>query len=183
MNKHLPTINLIAAVAVDGSIGVNDGLLWKIPNDLKYYKAKTWQNIIIIGNKTFKTLPNAALNGRIFFVLSKIKNSSHINDKLDNVHYVSSIKDALFSAKNLATFYHNNIYIAGGGSIYEQMMNYCDYAHITWVDKIYQEKADKFFPIKKFLTNFELISESIWHGKYAKMYPPYKFTLYKKKKL
>lgn len=179
--EHIPTINLIAAVAVDGSIGANGKLLWKIPKDLEFYKAKTWQNVIIMGLETYKTLPKVALKGRHTVVLCRVCEHQRSLTTPENVYFAFSIQDALRVAKDLAKFYGRDIFIAGGASIYEQMLEYCDYGFITWVDKTFEEKADKFFPIPKFLTTFELISESIWHGKHARAYPPYKFTVYKKK--
>ena len=173
--QHSPTVNLIAAVAVDGSIGGDNKLLWKIPKDLEFYKAKTYSNVIIMGLKTYNTLPKVALKNRHTVVICNVLEFLAHSNTLDNVHFTFSIDDALRVAKDLAKFYRKNIFIAGGASIYEQMMEYCDFAFITWVDKTYENKADTFFPVSNFLTTFELISESIWHGKYARAYPPYKF--------
>lgn len=183
MKEDMPTINLIAAVALDGSIGTQGKLLWKIPKDLEFYKAKTLENVIIMGLETYKTLPKVALKDRHTVVVCKI--DEHLKSLVtsENTHFAFTIQHALRVAKDLAKFYNCNIFIAGGASIYEQMMRYCDYAFITWVDKTFEKKADKFFSIPNFLTTFELISESIWHGKHARAYPPYKFVTYKRKKL
>lgn len=182
---HKPTINLIAAVAVDGSIGSNGKLLWNIPKDLEYYKARTWNNVIIMGYETYKTLPKVALKGRKTVVILK---SDEFKKEMKEgkpfyVRFAFSIEDGLIVAKEEANFSGSDIYIAGGASIYKQMIQYCEYAFITWVDKKYRKKADKFFPIKDFFTTFDLISESVWHDKKVKKRPAYKFTTYKKRKL
>jgi dihydrofolate reductase len=183
MTEHSPTINLIAAVALDGSIGKEGKLLWKIPKDLKFYKAKTWGNVVIMGLETFKTLPKVALKGRHTIVLCNVCEYDKMgNDAPDEVKFAFNIEDALIVAKDEAKFYGSKeIIIAGGESIYRQMLEYCEYAFITWVDKRYSDRADKFFPITELYQGFEMISESIWHGKHAREYPPYKFTLYKRK--
>ena len=182
--QHKPTINLIAAVATDGSIGGNDKLLWKITEDLQYFKARTWNNIVIIGYKTYKSLPKAAFKGRKYIVIIKTGEYNKIKKNAPfGTRFAFSIEDALHVAKEEANFHKRDIYIAGGASIYKQMLQYCDYAHITWVNENFSEKADKFFPISDFFTNFELISKSIWHDRESiKKHPSYQFTTYKKRK-
>lgn len=179
MTKHFPTINLIAAVAVDGSIGGNNKLLWKIPQDLEFYKAKTLDNVIIMGLETYKTLPKVALKGRHTVVVCRVCEHPRGLVNPENVHFAFSIDDSLRVAKDLAKFYGRDIFIAGGASIYEQMLEHCDFAFVTWVDKTFKEKADKFFPIQNFLTTFELVSESDYNSYYKLNY---KFTTYKRKK-
>ena len=180
---HKPTINLIAAVAIDGSIGGNGKLLWKITEDLQYFKARTWNNVIIIGYETYKSLPKAAFKGRKYVIVIKTSEYKIKKKAPFGTRFAFSIEDALHVAKEEANFHKRDIYIAGGASIYKQMLQYCDYAHITWVNGNFVEKADKFFPISDFFTNFELISESIWHNrKSTKKRPSYQFTTYKKRK-
>ena len=191
MNKTInqPSINLIAAVAVDGSIGAQGKLLWKIKADLAYYKARTYGNVIIMGLETFKTLPKIALKGRKTVVLCKVDEYDDGRSVIyDNVKFAFNINDALIVAKELANHYGcNDIYVAGGASIYKQLMSKCEYAFITWVQKSYSD-ADKHFPIQEFLSTFDLISESNWQheeGFDISMdqldEPNHKFTVYKNK--
>lgn len=181
---HKPVTNLIAAVAIDGSIGGDGKLLWKISEDLQYFKARTWNNIVIIGYETYKTLPKAVFNSRKIIVI--IKSSEYKNKIKKNApfgtRFTFSIEDAIIVASQEADYLKRDIYIAGGASIYEQMLDYCDYAHITWVDGIFNKNADKFFPIKDFFTKFELISKSIWYDNNIKKRPSYQFTTYKKRR-
>lgn len=175
------TINLIAAVAIDGAIGGNGKLLWKIPKDLEFYKAKTYGNVVIMGLETYKTLPKVALKGRHTVVVCKVCEYDKIKGEApDNVKFGFNIQEALDVAKVLAETYKCNIFIAGGASIYEQMMEYCDYAFITWVDKTFEKKADKYFSISKFLSIFDLISESEIKSYYR---TNYLFATYKRKEL
>lgn len=153
-------INLISAVAIDGSIGSNNKLLWEIKEDLEYYKARTLGNVLIVGGNTFDSLPKVALKGRTHIVIS-----NHIKrfpeDKLnEDILFSPNPRHALIIAKKIAKRENCDIYIAGGASIYKQMLNACEYAFITWVDKKFEKEADTFFPIKEFFTKFELISKS-----------------------
>ena len=180
MNKHKPTVNLISAVALDGSIGKQGKLLWKIPEDLEYYKSKTLDNVIIMGETTFDTLPTVALRGRTHVIVSQKYNEKEPNDPANNldVVYATNPLHALSLAKNLAEKMKCDIYIAGGQSMYEQLMEFCEFALITLVYKLFNN-ADKHFPAEKFLSNFKLISESDWNGDDLR----YKFTTYKNKNI
>jgi dihydrofolate reductase len=179
-----PIINLISAVAVDGSIGAEGKLLWKIPKDLEYYKARTLDNVIIMGEVTYETLPKVALRGRTTVVVSKKYCENPISPHDDpanelDVVFSTNPLHAVSLARNLAMKRKCDIYVAGGASIYEQLIEECEFAFITWVDRKYKPYADKFFPLHEFYHNFKLISESGWLGEHAKAYPAYKFTAYK----
>ena len=189
--EHLPTINLIAAVAEDGAIGKDDQLLWKIPADLEFYKAKTLDNVVVMGEKTFESLPKVAFKGRAHVVVSekysglnsedeKPPTPHNVNDD-DVVIFSSNLELALESAKSLARLRKWNVFVAGGASIYEQLMSYCDFAFITWVKKSYPD-ADKFFPLSEFLSTFDLISEGDWSRRRRNL-PKHKFSTYKNKSL
>jgi dihydrofolate reductase len=184
-----PTINLIAAVAEDGAIGKNNQLLWKIKADLAYYKARTYGNVLVMGEATYETLPKVALRGRTTVVVSE-KYCEKLpftpeEAESDLVLFTSNPTLALNSAKILAKERKCDVYIVGGASIYEQLMRECEFAFITWVQKNYPD-ADKHFPIQEFLSIFGLISESGWQDEEGLDVredqldePNYKFTVYK----
>ena len=65
------TINIIAAVAQNNAIGYNNKLIYWLPNDLKRFKALTTGNTIIMGRRTFESLPKGALPNRRNIVLSR----------------------------------------------------------------------------------------------------------------
>lgn len=173
-------INLISAVAIDGSIGSDNKLLWKIKEDLEYYKSRTLGNVIIVGGNTFDSLPKVALKGRTHIVIS-----NHIKrfpeDKLnEDVLFLPNPKHALEIAKKIAKREDCHVYIAGGASIYKQMLNACEYAFITWVEKKFEKEADTFFPVKDFFSKFELISKSDNFETKDKL--KYNFNAYKRKR-
>lgn len=175
------TTNLIAAVAVDGSIGANGKLLWNIPADLKFYKAKTLDNVVVMGETTYETLPTVALKNRTHVVVSEKYSKMEPYAPEDNydVHFVERPGFAMVKAIQLAGAKGCDVFVGGGASIYEHLIKTCDFLFLTWVDKVFVDVADTHFPLIDIMNHFELISESKWHGKHAKAYPPYKFTVYK----
>ena len=86
----MPTISLIAAVAEDMAIGKNKELLCHMPNDLKRFKDLTVNHAVIMGRRTFESLPDGALPNRKNLVLTSIPESFY-----DNAFACSSIEDAL----------------------------------------------------------------------------------------
>lgn len=179
--NHKPTINLISAIAVDGSIGAQEKLLWKIPEDLQYYKAKTLDNVIVLGEVTYETLPEVALKGRTTIVVSEkyYKVEPFLHEDNVTVFFATNPLHALSMAKNIAIKKRCDVYIAGGQSIYEQLMEFCEFVFITWVDKTYN-KADRHFPILDLIDDFNLVSESDWNV-FNDL--PYKFITYKNKNI
>lgn len=165
-------IRLIAAVALGGAIGKDNGMLWKIPEDLQYYKSRTTSNVVIIGRKTYESLPKVALKNRYHIVISRGK----INPLPDNVYLVHTPQEAIKLAEN--KFKDHEIYIAGGQTIYKQLLGECDYVYITWVGREYSD-ADCHFPLDDLRNNFVLLSESGWIESDGDE-PSYKFSTYKK---
>lgn len=141
---------IIAAVSVDGVIGIGDDIPWRIPEDFKHFRETTMGNMLLVGATTFKTLPPKAHEGREFIILNSGERLS-----LKGVQYYQFSKLDVV----LDLLYHPNVvldkvYVIGGASIYEQFIDYCDEAIITWVNETYPE-GDKKFPVNKIFTNFE----------------------------
>lgn len=172
-------ISLIAAVSVDGCIGGDNKMLWNIPEDLEFYKIMTTGNIVVVGNSTYVSLPRVALQNRKHIVITRKKNLQNYNiDNSSYVHFVNSTKIAIKEFKK--TINNNDVFIAGGQSIYEQLFDFCEFAYITWVDCKFKDKADKFFPLDKLYNNYSLFSESEWN--YTRRKLPYKYCVYRKLK-
>jgi dihydrofolate reductase len=164
----------IAAVALDGTIGIGDKIPWRISEDFKHFRNTTMGHTLIMGFNTFKTLPKKALEGRKYIVLSK---SQYLEDiwvtDHENVFVVHDIEHALDKAKELGG---EKVFVAGGGIVYNLLLEYCDEAIITWVNKTYPE-ADKMFPNHKLFADFDYVSESEWIK--SKEEISYKITNYK----
>lgn len=127
-------INIIAAVAKDRAIGFQNKLLYWLPNDLKRFKALTTGHTIVMGRRTFESLPKGALPNRRNIVLSRSGSSFPGCDSY------SSLEEAL---QNCAP--EEDIYIIGGATVYEQAIDRADRLCLTEIDDI-PEQADAYFP-------------------------------------
>lgn len=129
-------ISIIAAVARNGAIGLDNKLLYWLPNDMKRFKALTTGNTIIMGRKTFESLPKGALPNRRNIVLSRTASL----DSFPGAECFRSLEDALNSCVDT-----ENVFIIGGESIYRESMDVAGKLVITEVDDEPAE-ADAFFP-------------------------------------
>ena len=149
-------IKLIAATDLHYGIGKNGSLLFKIPEDLRLFKQFTTGNIVLMGRKTFDSIGCKSLPDRINIVISSTKN--YENDgaiTFDNLETVVECSEQHFPDKDL--------YIIGGGQIYEQGIKYADEVILTKYNKLYED-ADTYFPVD-IMDNFSEI-EVIMDGSY-----------------
>ena len=137
-------ISLIVAVAEDRAIGDKGNLLWHLSSDLKRFKAITTGHAIIMGRKTYDSLPNGALPNRRNIVISRQLKS------LKDAEVYSDIDEALKAASN-----EDTVYIIGGGEIYNKTFPLAEELHLTLVHKSYPE-ADTRFPEWK-LTDWNIL--------------------------
>lgn len=131
-------MNCIVAVDKNWGIGKNNKLLVSIPADMKYFREKTSEGgVVILGRKTLETFPGGQpLKNRINIVIT---NNKDYNVKGATV--VHSIDEALKAAE---AYNSEDVYVIGGGTIYEQMLPHCDVAYVTKIDYAYE--ADAYFP-------------------------------------
>lgn len=127
-------ISIIAAVSEDLGLGRNNDLLWRIPEDLRRFKLLTWGKTVIMGRKTWESLPGKPLPGRKNIVITDIS-----DENLENAVTAYSIEDALNKCGQ-----DEEIFIIGGASIYKQFMPFADRLYITHVHR--NQPADVFFP-------------------------------------
>lgn len=141
-------MNIISAIDENNGIGKNNALLTHIPEDMKFFKEKTTNNIVVMGRKTLESFPNQkALPNRINIVIS----SQILN--INNAICVRSIDEAIDVANRIG----KEIFIIGGASIYKQFIDKCDTLYIT---KIYKNfDADTFFPMINDTWNKEELSD------------------------
>lgn len=134
-------INIIAAIAENNAIGLKGKLLYWLPADLKRFKALTTGHTIIMGRKTFESLPKGALPNRRNVVLSRSKQD------FPGAETFASLGEALASC-NLplkGDGGSKDIYIIGGASVYAEALPLADRLCLTEVHDIPAE-ADAFFP-------------------------------------
>ena len=127
-------INIIAAVAKNGAIGFENKLIYWLPNDLKRFKALTTGHTIIMGRKTFESLPKGALPNRRNIVISRTIN------ELPGCDCYSSLDEAIHHCHE-----DEDVYIIGGASIYKQAIDIANRLCLTEIDDIPAD-ADTFFP-------------------------------------
>ncbi|HEX3024570.1 MAG TPA: dihydrofolate reductase [Chitinophagaceae bacterium] len=129
-------ISIIVAASANNAIGKNNQLLWKLPKDLKFFKNTTWGNAIVMGRKTFESLGNKPLPGRLNIVITRQQGWN-----ANGVTVVHSLDDAVFFAKS-----HNykELFVAGGGEIYKEAMAKANQIYLTRVHT--EIDGDTFFP-------------------------------------
>lgn len=121
-------MNFIVAVTQDYAIGKDNNLLFHLPTDLKYFKQTTLNKVVVMGDKTYLSLPKRPLPNRINIVLS---NNEGFYD--DNIIIVRSVQE-LF--EHLKIYDTDDVFVTGGASVYNLLMDYCKKAYITKIDKI-----------------------------------------------
>lgn len=130
----MASINIIAAVAENNAIGLNGKLLYWLPADLKRFKALTTGHTIIMGRKTFDSLPKGALPNRRNVVLTRSKRT------FEGAETFPSLATALASCSA-----EEEVYIIGGASVYAEALPLADRLCLTEVHNTPKE-ADAFFP-------------------------------------
>ena len=144
-------MNLIVAVDENWAIGNKNSLLVSIPNDQKFFRQETTGKVIVLGRKTLETFPGGLpLKNRTNIILT-----SDTNYQVKDAIIVHSIKELLEELKKYSS---DDIYIVGGSSVYEQMLPYCDVAHVTKIDHAYV--ADSYFPNLDELPEWKITADS-----------------------
>jgi len=137
---HNTKINIIVAMGKNREIGAKNALMWHIPGELPRFKQITMGHPIVMGRKTFESI-GRPLPGRNNIVITR-----DVNFVRDGIIVCSSIEEALEKARKVE---HppagGEVFIIGGGQIYEKALKFTDKLYLTLVDKEYPE-ADTFFP-------------------------------------
>ena len=138
-----PILSIIASIGKNKELGFNNKLLWNIPEDLKYFKEKTLNKVVIVGKNTFLSIGEYTnykfLPKRKIAVITLNDNNINIY-KNENINIFNSIIDALKYYEN-----EEEIFIIGGATIYQQTINLVDYIYLTEINIDYPN-ADVFFP-------------------------------------
>ena len=130
-------MNIIVAVDRNWGIGNRGELLVSIPKDQKMFRQETTGKVVVLGRKTLDTFPQKQpLPNRTNIILTH-----DTNYQVKGATVVNSVEELLAELKKYPS---EDVYIIGGESIYQQMLPYCDTAHVTQIDHEYQ--ADAFFP-------------------------------------
>ena len=160
-------IALIAAIAKNNAIGINNKLIYWLPNDLKRFKELTTGHTIIMGSNTFRSLPKGALPNRRNIVLSRKESS------FPGAETFKSLEEALVNCVN-----EEIVYIIGGEMLYRTAIPMADILCLTEIDDPPAE-ADAFFP-EFTRSEWEIIQDET-HDKDEKHDFKYRFATYIKR--
>lgn len=156
------SVSMIAAVGKNLELGKNNDLIWHFKEDMKFFKDTTMGHTVVMGRKTFESLPKA-LPGRKNIVIS-----SNAQYQAQGATVVSSIEEALQIADN------EEVFVIGGGKIYAEFLPYADKLYLT---EIYAEceDADTYFPqfnkseyIKEIINYYDIDGVEFYHVVYKK---------------
>ena len=144
-------MNLIAAVDQNWAIGCKNKLLVSIPADMKFFRETTVGKVVVMGRKTLESFPNGMpLKKRTNIVLTHDKTY-----KVPDAILVHSMEEL---HEELKKYPSEDIYVIGGETIYKQLLDECDVAHITKID--YEFEADAYFPNLDELPDWKITQDS-----------------------
>ncbi|MDY4409979.1 MAG: dihydrofolate reductase [Prevotella sp.] len=126
-------LSLIAAVALNRVIGCQGRLPWQLPADMAHFKSLTMGHTIIMGRKTFESLPHGALPGRRNMVLS------HQALRLEGAEVYPSLDAALAHCPK-----DEEVFVIGGETVYQTALPLADRLVLTLVEQ--SPEGDAFFP-------------------------------------
>lgn len=132
----MSTISIVAAIADNNAIGKDRQLLCHMPADMKHFKDLTTGHAVIMGRKTFESLPKGALPNRKNIVLTSMPEAGFVN-----CFACESMHDALDLCEK-----EDNIFIIGGALVYRQAIQRAEKMYITRIHHDFKD-ADTFFPI------------------------------------
>lgn len=127
------SVSIIAAVGRNFELGKNNDLIWHFKQDMKFFKETTLGHTVIMGRKTFESLPKALPN-RLNVVITSDSSYS-----AENIVVVSSVEQALKYCDNEEAF------VIGGGMIYKEFLPFADKLYLTEIEDSC-ENADTYFP-------------------------------------
>lgn len=142
-------MNIIVVADNKWGIGKNNGLLFNLPKDMKFFREKTLNKVVIMGANTFASLPHGALPNRVNIVLDDS------GKQYDGALTAADIPQLLRLIKDYPT---DDVFVCGGASVYAQLSDMCAYAYVTKVNS--DGNADVFFPDLDALPAWRQVSQS-----------------------
>jgi len=161
-------LSIIAAIGKNNELGKNNDLIWHFKDDMKFFKEMTMGHHMIMGRKTFQSLPRL-LEGRKHLVLTRSK-----LEFPEEVDVYGSIEEFLAAYQNS----EEEVYDIGGATIYKELLEYANKLYLTEIEAE-DEEADVYFPSfdkEKFDRN------ELTHFRDEKTGISYKHVLYKRRK-
>jgi dihydrofolate reductase len=162
------TLSIIVALADNYAIGKNNELLCEVPGDLKRFKEITSGQVVVMGERTYDSLPKKPLPNRHNIVLTD--DEERIFPDCTVVHSINEAIEQMSGEKEN--------FVIGGGSVYRQFLPVADQLYLTWIHDRFED-ADTFFPDIDF---------SKWEETYRENYAPpstqipHSFVIYRRLK-
>ena len=126
-------ISMIAAIGRNNELGKDNDLIFHFKSDMKFFRETTTGSTVVMGRKTFESLPKVLPNRRNIII------SRNEDLKIDGAEVCQSVEEALELCKN------DNVFVIGGGKIYAEFLEYADKLYLTEIEADCPE-ADTFFP-------------------------------------
>lgn len=156
-------ISMIACVGKNLELGKNNDLIWHLPNDLKFFKKTTLGKTVIMGRRTFESLPGVLPKRRNIVLMLPSE------EPIDGVDIYYNIPSLL---KDLG---EEEVFIIGGASIYKQFLPYAKRLYLTEVNESCPDASVYFPTFDKNLYNKTILGENNDNG------INYQFTLYERR--
>jgi dihydrofolate reductase len=129
-------VTIVAAVARNGVIGVDGGMPWHLPDDLRRFKELTLGHVVVMGRKTYESIGHP-LPGRATIVVTR---NPDWDPGSAEVRVGGSVSEAIAKAASL----DSNVFVVGGGQVYAEALPLTDRLELTWVDA--EPDGDTRFP-------------------------------------
>ncbi|MFN5327027.1 MAG: dihydrofolate reductase [Bacteroidota bacterium] len=143
-------LSVVVAASIENAIGKDNQLLWKLPNDLKFFKNLTWGMPILMGRKTFESIGSKALPGRMNIVLTR---QSTLIQGSQLLVAAESMEHAMALAEKSG---YKELFVIGGSELYRQIIPEADNIYLTRVDGKFPDADTYIDAIDQ--TKFQLVS-------------------------
>ncbi|MBQ9229234.1 MAG: dihydrofolate reductase [Eubacterium sp.] len=127
------SLSLIAAIGKNNELGRGNDLIWHFREDMQFFKATTTGHTVIMGRKTFESLPKALPNRRNIVITA------------DSAYCAAGAETADSVEAALALAGEGEAFVIGGGRVYRELLPLCDKLYLTEIDAACAD-ADTFFP-------------------------------------
>ncbi|MFN5438526.1 MAG: dihydrofolate reductase [Bacteroidota bacterium] len=167
-------LSVVVAASIENAIGKDNQLLWKLPNDLKFFKNLTWGMPILMGRKTFESIGSKALPGRMNIVLTR---QSTLIQGSQLLVAAESMEHAMALAEKSG---YKEMFVIGGSELYRQIIPEADNIYLTRVDGKFPDADTYIDAIDQ--TKFQLVSTEEMPKDEKHPYA-YRFETWQRKKL
>ena len=146
-------VSAIVCVDSNWGIGSNGDLLIRIPEDMKHFKKLTTGNVVVMGRKTWESLPNKPLPNRLNLIVTSKERT------VDFMTAYINIEEALVRARMASKDPEDEWFVIGGGQLYKELLPICNKVYVTKVNHAYQN-VDTYFPNIDNIPEWEMESAS-----------------------